>query len=450
MKSFATVTLSRLALILLPALAGACGHTWPDDPAVAAQQERLEVVVDPPADVNCFSLSLRNQENVEISAQVALAPTMNFDVPVGVYQATARAYQAAACTSPPGHPTWGTAAPAILIVQAGQTASLSLQLFRVGQVGVTPEFVATPEVVATNQGALGPIAAAGDRVAWVVGQNIQLATDEGAGLFPQTVASGQSNPMELSVDPARGDIYWINGVSGDRDAGGQLVKDGSVWRWDSASGGAAAIADQVVPLELDASLGSAYWADSEANVIDVFSPATGTVSHFITNQTLANSVKAVSGAMANQLVWTTLTGAVRLVNLPGTTPVDVYVTPMGDARQPVSVIGDGTDVFWTDLDPMLNDSRILRAPATGGAAQVLYPPAGQHLGLSFGILVAGDFVYVTGFDGIRRLHKDGSGTLELVQSGQIRGRALTARDGATYLYWTDARNGGLIWRLRLQ
>jgi hypothetical protein len=128
----------------------------------------------------------------------------------------------------------------------------------------------------------------------------------------------------------------------------------------------------------------------------------------------------------------------------------VFVRPAGDPRAPASVTGDGTDVFWTDYDPMLLDSRILRAPATGGSAQVLYPTPGQHLGLSFGILVAGDFVYVTGFDGIRRLRKDGTGALELVQSGQIRGRAITSRDGATYLYWTDARNGGLVWRLRLQ
>jgi hypothetical protein len=264
------------------------------------------------------------------------------------------------------------------------------------------------------------------------------------------VANNQTRPADLSIDPTRGDIYWLNGVSGDRDAGGNLIHDGSVWRWNAASGTAAAIAEQRVPLEIDASLGSVYWADSEANQIEVFSPATGVVSQFIGNQAGANSVRVVQGAMEQQLLWTTLSGAVRLARLPAATPVDVFVRPAGDPRSPASVAGDGSDVFWTDYDPMLNDSRILRAPSTGGPAQVLYPPPGQQLGLSFGILVSGDFVYVNGFGGIRRLHKDGSGSLELVQAGQVRGRALTSRDGATFLYWTDDASGGLVWRLRLQ
>jgi hypothetical protein len=440
----------RLALPLILALAPACGRTWPDHSGVEAEQARLEVVVDPPADVNCFSLILRNQDEVESSSQVTLAAMMSFDVPVGVYRATAVAYQAAACTSPPAHPTWGTATAATLIVQAGQTASLTLQLFRVGQVGVTPEFVATPEVAASNQGALGPIAAAGDQVAWVVGQSVVLATDQGANLAPQTVASGQPRPADLSIDPARGDVYWINGVSGDRDAGGHLIKDGSVWRWDAASGLSAAIAENAAPLEIDASNGVAFWADSEGAAIEHYSPVTDLVTVFIGGQAGANSVRVVSSAMSSQLLWTTLTGAVRLANLPGAISVNVFQKPAGDPRAPASITGDGTDIFWTDYDPMLLDSRILRVPATGGSAEVLYPPPGQHLGLSFGIAVAGDFVYVTGFDGIRRVRKDGTGDLELVQSGQLRGRALTSRDGATYLYWTDARNGGLVWRLRLQ
>ena len=148
-----------------------------------------------------------------------------------------------------------------------------------------------------------PIAAAGDRVAWVVGQNVLVATDGGGTLVPQTLATGQPRPADISIDPGRGDVYWTNGVSGDRDAGGQLIKDGSVWRWNAASGLATAIATQVVPMEIDASLGSTYWADSENNEIKVFSPATGAVSQFIGNQAGANSVRAVSSAMTFELLF---------------------------------------------------------------------------------------------------------------------------------------------------
>jgi hypothetical protein len=443
------------AALLLPALLGGCARisaeSDPSEVGVGIIQARLEVMVEPPPDVNCFNLILRNQENVETSTQTPLLPSMSFDIPVGAYQVTAQAYQASTCTAPPQSPTWGTAQPANLVVQAGRMVSLPLLLFRVGRVDVTPVFVATPEVVVAGQGQLGPITAAGDRLAWVAGQRVvRFADDDTVGL-PQVIATNQPRSVEISLEPGSGDIYWISGISGERDAMGQFIPDGSIWRYNAATGVSAAIAqNEAAPLEIDASSGSVYWAASGSNEIKVFSPVTSTVSQLIGNQAGANSVRVIPANMSFQVLWTTLAGAVRLVDLPGATPVDVFVEPAGDPRLPASVTGDGTDVFWTDFDSTANQSRILRAPATGGTAQVLYPPPGQHLGPSFGIVTAGDFVYVMGFDGLKRLRKDGSGLLEMIQPGQTRGRAVTSRDGATYLYWTDNAGGGLVWRLRVQ
>lgn len=425
-----------------------------------AASAALEVVVSPPPDINCFDLEMVDANGVVSSFQVPIQPTMVFrNVGVGAYSATARAYQGTDCSTVPLNAPWGTATPTNVIVKAGARTSVTLDLVKLGRIVVTAQFVEKPEVIASNQGTLGTIAASGNVLAWLARPDastpgtVSMFTDTGALTdAPVVIATNQMSAGDTNIEQTTGDVYWTNRSSGATDGNGNPIPDGSISRYRGATGAVIVAPAEANPFEIAASAGGVYWNDADSDSIRLFSPSTATVSTFIGGQPTTNSIALVPADAPTRLLWTNLgDGAVRFVNLPSATPIDIFVPPPGDVHQPASVAADATYAYWTDFDPTTQNARILRAPIAGGAPEVLAPKAGDPaLSLSFNIEVSDGFVYVVSIDGVKRVAADGTGSLELVQEGEPGGLALTSYGGASYIYWTDNNFGGVVWRARLQ
>ncbi len=426
----------------------ACSGAEPPQPEETgnSQAAAIQIVVDPPPEVNCFDLQLIDNAGNMTSYPVAIAPTMTFPgISSGGYFATATAYFAEDCSVVPSVIPWATLDSTPVVVQTGVTTSLTLQLFKSGQVNVTAQFVETPEVIATNQGAVNALAAYGNQIAWTTnepgaGTIVSFVDNKSLSDVAVVVATSQS-PGDINVQPGTGDIYWTDRVAG---AGG------SIWRYQ-AGVASEVVSDAGDPYEIAASSTFVYWTAHATGSLGVFDPSISGSAQYIAGPHM-NALALYPLEDPSQVVFSTSSPFgihAMLAPVPGSV-LDIYDAPAGDTHDPISVATDGSYVYWTDYQDG-NGSRVLRKGLTSASEEVLFPaPGGTPFGIAYYIEVHGNYLYFVNGSAVRRLPKDGSGPLELVERGTPRGLAITSFGGATYVYWTDTGFGGLVWRARIE
>ena len=58
-------------------------------------------------------------------------------------------------------------------------------------------------------------------------------------------------------------------------------------------------------------------------------------------------------------------------------------------------------------------------------------------------------MYVASPEGLFRTSADGTGPVERLDDGDVRGVAVATWGGHAWIYFTDARYGGVVWRALL-
>src|SRR5215831_2769627 len=232
----------RSFICVAVALWGAgCGVS--QEPVATSRAEIGVTLAGPPAGIDCISLTLRGEDGSVSTTPFALTGSTTFrirDVAIGAYDITAVAFSSGLpapigdgdCAAVPPNPPWATEAAVPVVVASGQATMVGITLVETGRVLVTASFVELPDVIASGQGTVGSIAAAGSFVAWVVKRRdgaggLVMGLHDGMASPPAAIAQNQTNPAQLLIDPVTDVVYWENLPSGARDAAGNVIDDGS-------------------------------------------------------------------------------------------------------------------------------------------------------------------------------------------------------------------------------
>lgn len=431
----------------LAILAAACT----DEPPGAASQTAALTLVLPgvPAGINCVDVSFRDQDDVTVQRQAHVPPRrVTFDgVHLGAYEVGARAYSAADCALVPDDAPWGTAATRVLIVTASGPNEVFLELEPTRPVDVVARFVETEVVVAQNQGPLGTIAAAGNHLAWIVpettapGRLVSFFDDEDSTGTPLAVVTDAVRPADLATT-TDGRIFWI------QQALRLQPTTGAVWRYTPTFGPDVAAAGQH-PLEITyaADTDAIYWSDNDQ--IQVVNGSGPPGPFVLSVEPGANNITVLRGATPSyEILWGRYDdGVVR--RYPKFNPVSDAASS-GLLPPTHGIIGsaaDDTAAYVSTYDENDEQGYIYRV-ATDGSNSVI--PLTARGPIKWPVEVADGWVYYGGGGELRRVPADGSGPEERLAISAGGGFALTSWGGRNWIYWTDNRFGGVVWRGRLQ
>lgn len=425
------------------ALASAC--TW-TQPTPAGDTATIELAATVPAGVSCLAVTLTDESGAARSMQAALRPSVPArftNVRVGAYQVTAQAYAADDCANVPASPPWATLAPKLLVVMRGATNALTLDLFRVRPVVIGTDFRDNQVAVARDQGALGDIAASGNRLGWVVsgtaGKVMGFLDTDRAADAPFVAGQDQPSPGDVAV-AADGRVFWTTPDSLRRFTPGR---------------GAETLASGQRPAEL------AYAASGDTLFFDDFAGVRALAAGGPANQP-ARSIVDDAGAgtlalaHADQADYTVYwarfdDGAVR--RFPRFGPVQTAATtglvPPDDGI--VGIAADDRAAYVSTRSNGDGSGAIFRIAADGSPAvtQIWPAPGMSPAAAARSIIVIGDDVYFAASAGVVRTRADGTGPIEILADGDVRGLAVARWGGHAWLYWTDRAFGGVVWRAQL-
>lgn len=441
--------LASVAFAFVLAAAGCAGG--PD--AVGTAQADIGITLPRAPDaVDCIAFTLANSDGTSQTYAFAMARSIKLpNITVGAYELSAIAYKSgltgivtdAQCgqTLPPSAP-WTTEAAVPVTVTRNDNTQVMLTLIRAGTITVKSTFFDAPEVIASNQGAVGAMAAgpSGPFVAWAVhapNSGDQIVRTFGSSP-PLVLQSGFQNIGMLAFDPDFGTLYWEDGRSGATDADGHLVNDGSIY---SVPAGPPTHGLLPADIAVAGANHTLYWGELTTDSIDCF----GCAGPLATDEPSPVTMTA----HGNRVFWHDAgdpTLPIRAMNIGDAGPQTLV------SLAPFSAYGMTSDddfVYWVDFDTTAGDldaSRIVKMPAGGGAPVVLVPST-----LSTFPLVAykGNVFYLDA-NGVHSVSSDGGDPVDVVTSSTVAGFAVTVDvNGHDAVYWTDKSHGGLVWHGRL-
>jgi hypothetical protein len=408
--------MTRATILLALGLVTAC--TW-EQPEPAVDTAEVELAAAAPAGIDCLHVTLAADDGTTRSLTAALLPNGVVRFPtvrLGAYEVTGEAYAAGDCSVVPASPPWITLAPAPLVVLRGRTNAVTLELVRVRQVVVSAAFHDNQIAVAADQGEVGAIAAATNRVAWVAGADVAAFVDtDRADDGPVAAGGGAFGPVAVAPD---GRVAWTaaDGVRRFTPGAGAETLAGT----DGATG-----------LAVSADGDTLYFDD----LVRVRAVAAGAVTP-IADEAGAGTL-AIGGDDA--LVWVRGDGAIRRVP-PGGQVATVATLAGGDAIVALAADADAAYVATRAPD---GTGAVVRA--AGGSAHTIWPRAAAPTALA----AFGGSVYVASPEGLFRTSADGTGPVERLDDGDVRGVAVATWGGHAWIYFTDARYGGVVWRALL-
>jgi DNA-binding beta-propeller fold protein YncE len=282
-----------------------------------------------------------------------------------------------------------------------------------------------------------PLAA---KVYWAADGVIKRANPDGTSI-ENLLTYPPTSPVDLVLDPERGQIYWTGGITGQTSiVRANLDGSNSVALLELPTGGNPRLA-------LDREAGWLYWSeDTTSRIRRMF--VDGTHVQTLLTPEIVTPASVGLDAAAGQIYWTDVgTNSVHRVDLDGENHVEMLTGTSGlsglllllPPRQKTE------RVFWSDPDNDAIHRALKNGTGTGAVASGLSEPRGLALDAEAGQLYYADPV----LDRISRVDVDNGTVLNLVTTGLDVPEDVALDLAAGKMYWTDSGATDRIQRANL-
>ncbi len=229
-----------------------------------------------------------------------------------------------------------------------------------------------------------------------------------AGGMTTTIASGTGFATGVATDPSG--IYFADEGPTSGPAAGTIVKLGR-------GGGTSTLVSSTLPSAIAVSGGTVFWAGPQSLVAT--SLATGTSLTLATTQSFAgNPSVAVAGS---SVAWMNAAdGSILLTPVAGGA-----TTTLVAAAQPVAMVADAANVYWTASAGIGHDAgAVLKVPIGGGTPVTLAPASPGAAWTS--IAIDDQNVYFPGVESLCRVPIGGGATVTVADQRAADGIAVDA------------------------